>query len=339
MILAYFGACPAKKPDPKYGKKLAKLAVAHPAVRDEVFCQLLKQTSRNSDRNCLNRCWDLFMIIATVVPIGSEAGEREVKAYLANHTRVKDETLSDVAQFTFIRFCARCAIGEPVEPLSGAIISQIPKQVSSTASTFGSSIYEQLWAQRVAHPRLPVPFLLHLLVTISLVKAGERTEGVFRRSGNVKHVQDMIAAVNSGGDAAAIFRRGEIHDIAALIKQWFVMLPERVVSGRFTEELAGVYETDKDYIKFLDRLPPAHVTSLKFLCGFLKRMIGAEAVTKMDIKNYAIVFAPAIVGQLPASDQFAVVRHTVVSQEFMLAMLEKCETDGFYPLPARLLGP
>jgi hypothetical protein len=313
--------------------------IVHRALRDEVFCLNRDRDCLNRDRNCLNRCWELFLIIATVVPAASETAQRDVKIHLAQQTRLKDDALADIAQFTYIRFCARCAIGEPLKPLSSAIVSQIPKQLSNAAVLYGSSIYEQLWAQRLAHPRLPIPFLLHLLVEISLEKGAERTEGVFRRSGNVKHVHDMIAAVNKGGDPAAIFGRAEIHDITALIKQWFVALPEHVVWGKLTGELATVYETDKDYVKFLDRLPPAHVTTLKFLCGFLKRMAGAEAVTKMDLKNYAIVFAPAIVVQAPSSDQFAVVRHTVVSQEFMLAMLQKCETDGFYPIPGSFFGP
>jgi hypothetical protein len=181
--------------------------------------------------------------------------------------------------------------------------------------------------------------LLCALLTAALERGAERTEGVFRRSGSVKHVHDMIAAVNKGGDPAAIFARGDIHDIATLVKQWFVMLPEHIVWGKLTEELAAVYESDKDYLRFLDRLPPAHVAALKFLCGFLQRMLRAEKVTKMDVKNYAIVFAPAVVGHMPATDQFAVVRHTVVSQEFMTVMLQKCETNGFYPLPEGLLGP
>jgi hypothetical protein len=86
-----------------------------------------------------------------------------------------------------------CAIGEPLKPLSSAILAQIPKQLSSAAVIDGASIYEQLWAQRAAHPRLPIPFLLHLRVDISLERGAERTEGVFRRSGYVKHVHDMIA--------------------------------------------------------------------------------------------------------------------------------------------------
>jgi hypothetical protein len=335
QILAYIGRAPNKKPVPKSAKKLLKLAVDHPTIRDEVYCQLTKQTSKNKEPESAARAWELFLIIASGIPASARA-EKDVRIHLAQETRSKQSQIADIAQFTFIRFSARCALGQTVATVSTAWITKVPKDLSCSALIFGSSIYEQLWAQKSVRPRLPIPYILYFLVKTVLERGAERTEGIFRRSGNVKRLQDMIAALNRGGEIAGVFGRADIHDLAQLIKQWFTSLPEKVVDGRLVEKLATVYEGGKNYGEFVGNLPEAHLNVLKFLYGFLKHMIGFEGITKMDLRNLAIVFAPAVVAQLPAVDQFTVVRHTVVSQEFFVAMLHNCETEGFYPLPEDL---
>jgi hypothetical protein len=204
LILSYLGHGSGKSPSPKFAKKLAKLAVANAGVRDEVFCQLVKQTTRNQDRGALARAWELFLIIATIVP-SSPAAAPHIRAHVAHQTRGKDAAVAELAQFTLIRFCARFELGQPLSPLSTAVIAAIPRQLSAPLPLFGASIYEQLWAQRAVHPRLPVPLLLHLLLTAALARGAEQTEGVFRRSGNARRVQDVITAVNRGADPAAAF--------------------------------------------------------------------------------------------------------------------------------------
>jgi hypothetical protein len=57
------------------------------------------------------------------------------------------------------------------------------------------------------------------------------------------------------------------------------------------------------------------------LRNFLKRLLDHESVTKMSVKNFAIVFAPTVVAPGPPTDQYAAVRDTIVSQEFMLFVL------------------
>jgi hypothetical protein len=146
----------------------------------------------------------------------------------------------------------------------------------------------------------------------------------------------MIAAVNRGADPTVTFARADVHDIAQAMKQWFTALPERVVDAAAAERLATVYEAGKDYCAFVESLPVAHGYVLMFLCGFLQHFAICSLQTKMDIKNLAIVFAPAVVAQIPQSGQFAVMKHTVVSQEFMSDLLQKADTRELYPIPDEL---
>jgi hypothetical protein len=287
----------------------------------------MRQTVNTSNMESLARTWDLFLIVATYVP-ASVAVQDDVKSLLAERAANKGDRFAEIAQFTFIRFCARCAIGEPLTPVSGTAIAKVPGDVSSTDITFGTSIHEQLWRQRTTHPDLPAPFLLHSLAEAIIAKGAEQTEGIFRRSGAWARVQEVISAITRGGDLQATLAHAELHDLASVFKQWFMVLPERVVFGRHTEELMNVYESNKDYSGFVEKLPPAHVNTLEFLAGFLRRLSTFESTTKMSVKNLAIIFAPVIVAPGSATDQFAPMRHTVVSQEFMLFVLRDWNIDA-----------
>jgi hypothetical protein len=309
-----------KKPQVGYGRDLVKLAIENPEVQDEIFYQLVKQTIDNRDLECLGKTWELFLIVASFVP-ASDLAQDDVKAHLAAHASRKGDPFAEIARFTFIRFSARCSIGPVSEIPSNAVIAKIPSEVASAEVTFGGSIDEQLWRQRRTHPELTVPLLLDALANAILVKGAERSEGLFRLSGNAARVQEIVAAINRGADLTTTLARVELNDLTQLFKSWFTALPERIIFGRYTEELMTVYETTKDYRGFIAKLPPAHANILKFLSEFLKRLAVFEPATKMSIKNYAIIFAAAIVAPGPPTDQFAAVRNTVVSQEFLLFVL------------------
>jgi hypothetical protein len=167
--------------------------------------------------------------------------------------------------------------------------------------------------------------MIHATAAAIIEKGGESTEGIFRRCGNVARVREMIANINRGADVRALFAKADLHDLAHLLSQLLTNLPEHVVPAAHVPALMRAYETNKDYIGFLVELPPAHVETLGFLCAFFKRLSAAEPQTKMSLKNFAIVIGPTIVGTGPASDQFDALRHTVVSQEFMLALLRNWE--------------
>jgi hypothetical protein len=273
---------------------------------------------------------ELFLIVATCIPASPRAAA-DVKLHLAQHAHGKDPRIADVAQRTFMRFSARCAIGQPLAPVETAFLASIPNDGESAN---GRSIFEHLWAQRKSKPTLRVPFVFYALATAIIEKGGERTEGVFRRCGNFARAHEMIAAINRGADVRATFARADLHDLTHLLPHLLSGLPERIVPNPHVAVLMKVYETDKDYIGFLEELPPAHVETLRFLCAYLRRLGEAEAQTKMSLRNFAIVIAPTLIAPGPTTDQFDTLRHTVVSQEFLLALLRNWDVrlpDDFCP--------
>jgi hypothetical protein len=122
-----------------------------------------------------------------------------------------------------------------------------------------------------------------------------------------------------------------------MFKLWFANLPERIISGEMTEVLKTVYETSKDYLTFVQEIPDAHRFALKFLCGFLKDIAKAEAITKMGLSNLSILFSPSIVSVPPMADLAAITEQTAIAHEFLSALLKNWDTSDIYPLPQGLL--
>jgi hypothetical protein len=336
LVLAYTGADGMKKAPVPAARALLQLCIAAPDLRDELYFQLVKQVRKNKNEDCRRRTWELFLLVATAIPLGPES-EVEIKCHLATFSQSKKPTVAEFAEFTFIRFSARCSIGEALDALTPELIASIPRDAFVSHVTFGASIYEQLHTQRHVYPNLPIPYIVYLFAQMILEKGGMQSEGLFRLAGNSAVVWEMIAAVNRGSDLLITFAPGTLKDIAQVFKLWFSNLPERIVPISKTDRLRTVFETTKDYEAFLTELPSAHVRTLQFLCGFLKEVATAEEVTKMGIKNLATVFAPNIVALPRGIDASEVAGQTACAQEFFTRLLELWDTSSMYPIPDEFL--
>ena len=158
-------------------------------------------------------------------------------------------------------------------------------------------------------------------------KAGN-VEGIFRLPGNMRIVNEMVHELNKGKDPLS---NAGVHDLASLLKLWFRDLPDPTIPVSMLGALSDTYEK-KNYFEFIATLPPAHYNVLKYLIGFLQQLSTCEAQTKMNAKNYAIVFAPNIVQPKDITEPFQVSRYSDIAIEFMLTLIEKWDTSDIYPL-------
>jgi hypothetical protein len=331
LILTYTGADPTSKTKPGMAILVSRLIsnlVSIPELRDEVYFQLIKQTRDNGNRDCLKLTWDLFLIVATMIP-ASRNSETWIKAHLYNSSQdVRIPEISDMAQFTYIRFNTRCLIGKPLLDNALPIIHRTPGEVADSHRAFGASIYEQLWNQRRRFPRAPIPIVIHEMAEALIEKGIEQWEGAFRLVGNMQKVKTMQTSVNDGGSP---FGTAEINDLASLFKSWFSSLPEPIVDQENLPDLKTAFET-KTFIEFASRLTPAHAATLKYLVGFLKRLVPNEAVTRMGAKNYAICFAPNIFDTDSIREHSQAQQFVDMSIECLVNLIEFWDTRELYPL-------
>ena len=316
-------------------ENIVNMLMTNPALRDEVFFQLIKQTSHTPTNKILQKGLELFLIIATIFP-SSRNSENWIKAHLVTMSRHPDILIAALAQFTYIRFYARCAMGRPLEHLEIGYVKKIPTQVSMGWQTFGSSIYEMMWNQRLKEPKLPIPFIEYYMADFLLKRGAAHTEGIFRLPGNLKKVDDMAIGTNDGKD---MISGAALNDIASLFKKWFRELPNPVVPIDRVNDIVNLFDDGaKEYIPFVNTLPRPHKMVLMFLIGFLQELVKTENETKMTAKNFAIVFGPNIIQSFDINEQSMVKKFSDVSIDFMTTLIETWDTSEMYPMRREYLA-
>jgi hypothetical protein len=338
-ILQYTGATASQQAgSPALGLKLVRVIASSVRLRDEVFFQLIKQTRNCPVREVLIRSWELFVVVASFFPSTSDS-ETWIKAYcaLVAEESPADDRVGELAQFSYIRFAARCAIGkaEDVAKHTAQTIKDVTRSVDEGHRTFGASIYEQLWNQRRQRPDCPVPYFLPYVSNLILAKGAEKAEGIFRISGNGRVVKELEAEVEEGH--LAVLEGAALHDLGSLFESWFASLPELIVNDDLAKDLQVVMGTTRDVVSFTEKLPRAYAITLQFLIGFLKRLTAAEPETKMTARNYGIVFGPNIVAMGDVTDALAS-HASKTASEFVAQLIEDWDTSAVYPLSPQTLG-
>lgn len=333
-ILQYTGVVQSKSPT-LAAESIVNALYPNPALRDEVFFQLIKQTSHTPNNQILNKGMELFLIIATIFP-STRNSENWIKAHLVGMSRHPDIIIAAIAQFTYIRFSARCAVGIPRENNEIGYVKKIPMQVSMGWQSFGSSIYEMMWNQRTKEPKLPIPFIEYYMADYLLKRGAAKCEGIFRLPGSLKTVDEMALGTNDGKD---MISKANLNDIASLFKKWFRDIPNPVVPINRVEDLLNVYEDQQNaYIEFAESLPRPHKMVLMFLIGFLQDLVKSAEYTKMTAKNFAIVFGPNIVQSHSVTSQEMVRKFTDVAIDFLIYLIEHWDTSEIYPMRREYLA-
>ena len=332
LILAFTGADPsAKGGGAPSVMQLFDLMTQSPELRDEVFFQLIKQTRQNPMQECLYKTWQLFLIIATIFP-SARNSEIWIKSHLASCSKDTDKKIAELAQFTYIRFSARCAAGKQLDGINRMQLMSIPEQMYSGHAQMNQSIYEQLWHQRSTYPRFPVPFLMHRMAQLILAKNALNTEGIFRIPGNKKLVEKLQDDINEGKDT---LDEAGVHDICSLLKSWFASLPETVIGAERFGELQTAFENET-IIDFVHTLPKAHFLTLRYLIGFLKHLSKGQAITMMGPSNLARVFAPNVIDS--ATNDLRLAKNRMqIAEDFMSFLISNWDTSDIYPPAPELL--
>jgi hypothetical protein len=130
-------------------------------------------------------------------------------------------------------------------------------------------------------------------------------EGVFRKNGNIKRLNEAVAAIDKDGCDAVDLSKENVVQVAAILKRYLRELPDPLL----TFKLHRLYITSQKIADEEKRrrllhltcclLPKAHRDCLEILCSFLKwtasfHQVDEESGSKMDTHNLATVIAPNI---------------------------------------------
>ncbi|CAG9761830.1 unnamed protein product [Ceutorhynchus assimilis] len=146
------------------------------------------------------------------------------------------------------------------------------------------------------------------------------TEGIFRRSANALKVRALKDVANSG--QALVFE--DPHEAAVLLKKFLRDLREPLLTFELYDEIMQFQSWSKDEqlrnvsILVMEKLPEDNYKVLKYIIGFLSRVMERSDLNKMNAQNLAVVFGPNLVWSELVSMSLAAIGPINMFTQFLL---------------------
>ncbi|KAH7163277.1 hypothetical protein B0J13DRAFT_431286 [Dactylonectria estremocensis] len=149
---------------------------------------------------------------------------------------------------------------------------------------------------------VPLPAVVYRCIQYLDAKDAILEEGIFRLSGSNLVIKQLRERFNTEGDINLVTdpHFHDIHAIAGLLKLYLRELPTTILTRDLHLEFLATTEiadrTDKMAVlnELVLRLPQANATLLKYLIGFLIKIINNSDINKMTVRNVGIVFSPTL---------------------------------------------
>jgi hypothetical protein len=174
---------------------------------------------------------------------------------------------------------------------------------------------------------LRIPAIVDDAIT-TMRKMDLSVEGVFRKNGNIKRLNEAMAIIDKDGCDAIDLTKENVVQVAALLKKYLRELPDPLLTFKLHRLfIASQKIADEDKRRRVLHLtccllPKAHRDCLEILCSFFKwvasfHQVDEESGSKMDTHNLATVIAPNILftnTKAPVDDNFLAIEvvHTLI---------------------------
>lgn len=139
---------------------------------------------------------------------------------------------------------------------------------------------------------IPVPWFLKL--TTHFLLENKCSDGLFRKTGSISRQRELRRTLENGGN----LKGAQVHDVAAILKQWFRELPETVVPKSLNELIIRCMhlQSTELHVQAFQLvcllLPPEHLHVLQHTLLFLSVVAEESGANRMDAHNLAVVMAP-----------------------------------------------
>jgi hypothetical protein len=165
-------------------------------------------------------------------------------------------------------------------------------------------------------------------------------EGVFRKNGSIKRLNDTVVIIDKEGCDAVDLSKENVVQVAALLKRYLRALPDPLLTFKLHRLfIASQKIADEDKRRRILHLtccllPKVHRDCLEILCNFFNwvasfHQIDEESGSKMDTHNLATVIAPNILftnAKTPVDDNFLAIEVVHALIEFNEEMCEVSRT-------------
>lgn len=174
---------------------------------------------------------------------------------------------------------------------------------------------------------LRIPAIVDDTVT-TMRKMDLSVEGVFRKNGNIKRLNETMATIDRDGCDSMDLSKENVVQVAALLKKYLRELPDPLLTFKLhrlfivSQKIADEDKRRRILHLTCCLLPKAHRDCLEILCAFFNwvasfHQIDEESGSKMDTHNLATVIAPNILftnAKTPVDDNFLAIEvvHTLI---------------------------
>uniref|UniRef100_A0A8D0FBV9 Rho GTPase-activating protein 39 n=1 Tax=Strix occidentalis caurina TaxID=311401 RepID=A0A8D0FBV9_STROC len=264
-------------------------------LRDELYIQLIRQTTDNTCYRSLAWGWELMAIsLAFFSP--SPKFQSYLEGYIYRHLD-SDENSKCLPISTYAKYCYRklqkVAVTGGKKGLRKPTVEEIThaRNAIVTPSLFGSSLEEIMLRQQDMYPGNKLPWVQTQLSQQVLALGGEQTEGIFRIPGDIDEVNALKLQVDQWRIPSSL---SDPNIPASLLKLWYRELEEPVIPQQFYKECISNYENPDAAVAVVQLLPELNRLVLCYLIHFLQIFAQPSNVgrTKMDVNNLAMVMAP-----------------------------------------------
>ncbi|XP_041952760.1 rho GTPase-activating protein 39 isoform X2 [Alosa sapidissima] len=362
LVQAYMGDRPARIDRRHAALLVVTKCWGTQGLRDELYVQLVRQTTGNLSLRSLASGWELMAIsLAFFSP--SPKFRRYLEGYIQRHmepsndkkilqqiqeqqdmknkknskSRKKrkqnneEEEEQGLPISTYAKYCYRklqkVAVTGGKKGLRKPTLEEIDHSRNAivTPSLFGSALEEIMERQSQLFPERRLPWVQVQLSQYVLALGGAQTEGIFRVPGDIDEVNALKLQVDQWKIPENL---SDPNVPASLLKLWYRELEEPVIPQSFYKQCITNYEDPEAAISVVQSLPELSRLVLCYFINFLQ--VFAQPVnvskTKMDVNNLAMVMAPNCL-RCQSDDPRIIFENTRKEMSFLRVLIVHLDTS------------
>ncbi|XP_055899346.1 uncharacterized protein LOC106079292 isoform X3 [Biomphalaria glabrata] len=298
-------------------------------MRDEIYIQLMRQTTENKREDSLQRGWELMAMCLHFFP-PSQNFYSVLESYIVKHKEPSPENVCALVPH-FSSYCyqrlmraSQTGAKKGVRKPTLEEVEQAKKAIFHP-SMFGSMLEDVMLLQKERHPDRQLPWIQIVLSEEVLRLNGTQTEGIFRVPGDIDEVNALKIRCDQWilpSDCP------DPHIPASLLKLWYRELYEPLIPSQFYESCIENYSNADAAISIVNQLPDINRLVLCYLIRFLQVFAAPEnaQVTKMDVNNLAMVMAPNCL-RCESDDPRVIFENTRKEMGFIRTLIQSLDTS------------
>lgn len=311
--------------------------LAHGELRDEIYCQLMKQLNGNPNTESVFKGWQMLCVLLTSFP-PSKNFETYLRSFMQQRTAQQEGRVDVIAKHCLRRLVAISKKGPRGKPPTMAEI-ETASDAAFNPSTFGESLDATMRLQERNYSHEKIPIILPFLADGILALGGMKAEGIFRVAGDSDSVSELKLRIDRG--YYTLDSVDDPHVLASLLKLWLRELCDPLVPDEMYNDCITHSREPETCIQLIRRLPTINRRVVIFLISFLQFFLEekVQAATKMTSANLALVMAPNLL-RCNSESMTVVFTNAQYEQVFVhnLLMHLKCDQIDADYVPVHGLG-